>query len=199
MKPGATIFVYHTGFLPAMIRAHMKLWRRITGRDYSLPWNHTEKVVPIHPVVYSKYMEPLYGPPRTEDMYLNDWIMVSCSAREKGGEMTPLSIYLEEHPVHHIKVPLIPLSPGQMKRMETYALDICFFNKRKYEKMMFLKWVKRIQTLGGYNPKRTDDKQIYCYEVVNEFDKLTGLTENKDGLVDIYQLWENPNFKSVTE
>lgn len=199
MKPGSTIFVYHTGFLPAAIRFHMKLWRFVIGKKYTLPWNHVEKVVPITINSWIRFFQDDYGQPSTNDIISIDdgtmFILMSCSARTKGAEMTPLSIYLKEHPVHQVKQPLKSLDITQAYQLQAYALDMCFLNPRKYEKIMFLKWVKRIQTLGGYNPKHTDDKQVYCFEIVNEFDKLLGLAPDQDGLVDIYQLWENPNFE----
>lgn len=197
MKPASTIFVYHTGFLPAAIRFHMKLWRLITRRKYSLPWNHVEKIIPIRFDNWNKYYADRYGQPKVCDLYFlptQMFVLMSCSARENGAEMTPLSVYLESHQVNHIREPLNDISLDQCLQLEQYAIDMCIVHHRAYEKVMFLKWVKRIQTLGGYNPKHTDDKQVYCYEIVNEFDKLIGLAPDQDGLVDVYQLWENPKF-----
>lgn len=198
MKPGSTIYVYHTGFLPAMIRFHMKLWRFIIGKKYTLPWNHTEKVVPITMNSWNTYFQDDYGQPSTNDIISISgtlFILMACSARAKGAEMTPLSVYLKDHPVHQVKQPVIDLTLIQANKLERYAIAMCFIYQRKYEKMMFLKWIKRIQTLGGYNPRHTDDREVYCFEIVNEFDRMMGLAPDRDGLVDIYQLWENPNFK----
>lgn len=197
MKTGSTIYVYHTGFLPAAIRFHMKLWRFIIGKKYTLPWNHVEKIVSISIENWNKYFFEEYGQPSREDMVFACGLIrvqMSCSARANGAEMTPLSVYLREHPVNHIKEPVAQIKIEQILNLEQYAIDICFIHPRKYEKIMFLKWIKRIQTLGGYNPKHTDDQQVYCFEIVNDFDKLLGLAEDEDGLVDIYQLWENQKF-----
>lgn len=201
MKPGATIYVHSPSFLPFHIRVHMAKWRhvlRLGGRKTdrkAIRWNHTEKVIALSLANWRKYFYETWGNP----VYINGRILMSCSARAKGVEMTPLLIYLQEHPDHHIKVPRVDLDQETIDELERWAIFYCFEDHREYQKEMFIKWLARIATLGLYDERKTSDGTFYCFEIVRSFDELAGLRKMETGLVDIFDHWENPNFTDYSE
>jgi len=199
---GGTVFVNGKGFLPENIRIHMTKYGHalelFTKREIdweAAQYNHTETIIPLTEEIWKDRRFGLvnkYGSPWQYANADGD-ILMSCGARKSGGEMTPLALYLNDHDRFAIKVPKAEFKPDaeQKHRMMAYALDVCFYNKRPYEKAMFLKWILKVNT--GIDLGKHDDTKIYCYELSDEFNELNGyskLTEKK--LIDIFYLWSNP-------
>lgn len=173
MKAGSIILVEGRGFLPDQIRAHMRAWGRLQGKGYALPYNHAETVI--------RYQGHL----------------VAMGARAKGAGITPLDEYLEKHPRHVILEPVQPLDEVEMVRLENYAEDVCFRQKRKYQNAMFLAWIFKIKSFGLWDMGDRTDKRVYCYELAARCAQLTGRWDVKTNLVSIYDLYENSHFKSI--
>lgn len=172
MKPGSILYVRTEGFIPDAIRKYMKRWGKITGRKYSLPWNHMETII--------RYRGNL----------------VSVGARKGGCEMTALDEYLSKHPNHLISPPVLDLSEEDMIEQEKYAEEVCFINKRKYQFLMFLAWDLKVRTFGLLSIGDWTDIKDYCFELALRFAaKAKRYDGGFDKLISIYEAWENKHFK----
>ena len=171
MKPGSILLIQSPGFLPDQIRLHMRIWAKLTGTKPSL-YNHSETVI--------RYRGNL----------------VSMGARAGGAEITALDEYLSQHPNYTVLEPVVDLTEKELYDLEKYCEDVCFINKRPYQKLMFLAWVHRIKT--GLQWGDGTDAKVYCFELVREAAKKIHRWYCKDKLVSVYQILDNKHYK-ITE
>lgn len=173
MKPGSTIAVMSTGFLPNAIRFFMSRLGKRLGYKYSYPYNHVEKVIE----------------------YNGD--LVSIGARSGGVKYTPVEEYLKSHPNHLILEPVIPLTDFEILKMEDYAR---YYIERgtKYQAGLLLAYALWVVT--GIKWFTQGDKKVVCYELVARFDDLIGRRGTKDlDMPTIYEIIENKHFRAVGE
>ena len=168
MKPGSTIAVISTGFLPNAIRFFMSHLGQRIGYKYSYPYNHVEKVIE----------------------YNGD--LVSIGARSGGVKYTPVEEYLRAHPNRLILGPAIPLTDFEIMKMEDYARYYIDKNT-KYQAGLLLAYT--LWVLTGIKWFAQGDKKVVCYELVARFDDLIGRCGTKDlDMPTIYEIIENKHF-----
>ena len=173
MKPGSILLIQSKGFLPDQIRLHMRIWAKLTGTKPSL-YNHAETII----------------------RYRGN--MVSMGARAGGAEITALEDYLSQHPNYTVLEPVIDLNDREIFQLETYCEDVCFRNKRPYQKAMFLAWIAKLKSFGLFNWGDQSDKKLYCYELSARCASLVNRWDGEVGLVSVYQILENRHYQ-ITE
>ena len=168
MLAGTILLIKTKGFIPNQIRLHMAILAKRLKRD-PLPWNHAEIVI--------RYKGELYA----------------MGARGNGAGITPLVEYLDSHSDFLPLFPVVPLTETEIEKLEWYAEDTCFTNKRRYQYGMFLAWIAKLKL--GVNWGEKGNKRLYCYEMVNDVNLLLNRGGFKDKLVSIYDLYDNKHYR----
>ena len=168
MLPGTILLIKSKGFIPDQIRLHMAILAKRLHRD-PLPYNHTERII--------MYKGELY----------------SMGARGNGAGITPLIEYLNSHSNYLPLFPVVPLTETEIKKLEWYAEDTCFKNKRRYQYGMALAWIAKLKL--GVNWGEKGNRKLYCYEMVNDVNLLLNRGGIKDKLISIYNLYDNLHYR----
>lgn len=168
MTPGTILLVYHKGFLPDQIRMHMALLGKKLGKNYLLRWNHAEILV------------------------MHKGQLMSMGARSGGAEMTPFEEYVKKNPDYIALTPVNKLTLSESRKLEAYANEVCFENKRKYQRGNFLGWIGYMKT--GIRMIGKGDKRVYCYELAARCADLVDRWRGRLDYVSVYDLWENKHY-----
>ena len=186
LQPGSIILVHNKGFLPSMIRKHMRLYGNLYNKGYYVDYNHAEVIV----------------------KGVNDGLMYTFSARASGGEMSLAGEYYKENPDILIMEPLVSISEAENERLWSYAIDVCFINKRKYQYNNFFAWIHalKVQMTFPFMSKqkkeklmkmmfRKGDGTIYCFEIGSRAARLIDRGHGDPDMVSIYDIYENLYYK----
>ena len=190
LQPGSIVLIHNEGFIPSMIRKHMRLYGNLHNKGYYVDYNHSEVIV----------------------KGVNDGMMYTFSARASGGEMSLAGEYYEKNPNHLILKPITPLSEKENEALWMYAVDITYLNKRKYQYSMFFGWIHALKVYMTFPFLSTraknrlinkvfgsDDSKIYCFEVALLSAKLIDRYQGNTNIASIYDIYENPYYKPLID
>ena len=173
---GSIVLVEGDSWLSRRIIDHMKLYARLTGRKYYLPYSHAETLIWF------------------------DGELCTTGARPHGAEILPFDEYYRGKR-YRILRPYTELDEWESTQLTEQAVTWAAKYHRPYQFFNFIAWIHNIKMNAFKQQSRAwigpdSDRKMYCYEMAARLADVTGRWPKGKSLevVSVYDLFENNNY-----